>query len=57
MFIKFYINVSYKLNVKLTRLCSGKGKSGQHVYVDTLTRGLGRESGDPWIVHVLSELL
>ena len=26
-------------------------------YVDTLTRGVGRESGDPWIVHVLSELL
>ena len=26
-------------------------------YTDTLTRGVGRESGDPWIVHVLSELL
>ena len=23
-------------------------------YADTLTRGVGRESGAPWIVHVLS---
>ena len=28
-----------------------------HIHVYTLTRGVGRESGDPWIVHVPSELL